>query len=293
MVFITKEYRRVHKIFTLKGINAFTDLRIPYNIKNEKIEVISAKTWMKDGTVVESNTHGITTLTPRNLNRACIYPDIREKCITHVGLAPDAIIEVHYKKICNKKTIPYLWGECAVTSNIPKLYREINISIPSKDELVYELINDKKEIEVNNENSKNIYNWKWKNLSAIYPENNSYNLREVAARIVYSTCKSWNELSRFVQKEICEKLRPYSKLKKSLEKENLYPTDKYDLISSTYKYIKRDYYMIHCTPELFSYKPIRTKKIYNMGHANTFDMTLFMKSALNMRDVNSELVFYS
>ena len=92
--------RRVHLIRRLQtqwAMRSRSDVRVAWDRSRQELEVLTARTFMRDGTVVPTPANGTNEVTPDAVSRAAPFLDWRELVISHVGTEPGCVTELIYE----------------------------------------------------------------------------------------------------------------------------------------------------------------------------------------------------
>lgn len=90
----TERTHRLVKVLTPLGIKAYAEQRFPFDEARQGFEVATARTRMRDGTIVETPEHGINVVTPDAASRAPAYASLREGVVSLLGIEPGALLEL-------------------------------------------------------------------------------------------------------------------------------------------------------------------------------------------------------
>jgi len=92
--------RRVHTVQRLQtqwAMRSRSDVRVAWDSQRQDLEVLVARTFMRDGTEVATPPNGLNEVTPDAVSRAAPFLDIRELVISHVGTEPGCVVELAYE----------------------------------------------------------------------------------------------------------------------------------------------------------------------------------------------------
>ena len=93
---VTRHVHRVQRLQTQWAMRSRSDVRVSWDSSNQDLEVITARTFMKDGTEVKTPDNGFNEVTPDGVGRAVPMLDIREMVISHVGTEPGCVTDIDY-----------------------------------------------------------------------------------------------------------------------------------------------------------------------------------------------------
>ena len=92
--------RRVHTLQRLQtqwAMRQRSDVRVAWDDRRQQLEVTTARTFMRDGTVVVTPDNGYNEVTPGAVSRAAPFLNWRELVISHVGTEPGCVVELAYE----------------------------------------------------------------------------------------------------------------------------------------------------------------------------------------------------
>jgi hypothetical protein len=116
--------RRVHTIRRLQtqwAMRRESDVRVAWDRDRQDLEVLTARTFMRDGTVVPTPDNGTNEVTPDAVAHAAPFLNWRELVISHVGTEPGCVVELEYElRDREAPTIPPS-GACWLVGDDPVL----------------------------------------------------------------------------------------------------------------------------------------------------------------------------
>lgn len=134
---IRNRTHHIVKIFTQAGMRDFAERRIQYNSEGESLTIVTARTYMADGTVVSVPENGFNLLTPQATASAPAYKDVREMVISFTGLEKNAIMELETEIISKPNFMPLLSGSESFGNVYPVMQKVFSIAVPSNDSLLF------------------------------------------------------------------------------------------------------------------------------------------------------------
>jgi hypothetical protein len=93
---ISKQRHRAVMLFTDNAINRYGDPRILFNAETQELNVLAARVYMRDGTIVDTQRNGMNQTTPFALELAPDYVNWQEMVVTHVGIEKGCVAELNY-----------------------------------------------------------------------------------------------------------------------------------------------------------------------------------------------------
>ncbi|MBD3221543.1 DUF3857 domain-containing protein [bacterium] len=93
---VTRRVHTVRRLQTQWAMRRTADVRVAWDRTRQNLEVLTSRTFMRDGTVLETPDNGFNEVTPSAVQRAVPFLDIREMVITHIGTEPGCVVELEY-----------------------------------------------------------------------------------------------------------------------------------------------------------------------------------------------------
>ncbi len=99
---VNPDGRLTHRVHTLQRLQTqwamrrHSDVRVAWDSERQDLEVVTARTFMRDGTVVPTPDNGFNEVTPGAVSRAAVFLNWREMVISHVGTEPGCVVELEY-----------------------------------------------------------------------------------------------------------------------------------------------------------------------------------------------------
>jgi len=92
--------RRVHSVQRLQtqwAMRSRSDVRVAWDASRQDLTVLTARTFMVDGTEVATPPNGLNEVTPDAVSRAAPFLDVRELVISHIATEPGCVVELAYE----------------------------------------------------------------------------------------------------------------------------------------------------------------------------------------------------
>ena len=175
------------------------DPHISWNDTRSELHVDIARSYMRDGTIIDAKKNSVVANTPAELQWAVPYAHIREMIVAHVGVEHDGVTVLGYTITDREPSGVPLWGDIELQAFIPVLDQRITIRVPEGTTLYYSCVGCEMEPEVESSGGTVSYSFHRTNVP-------SANLAEIPGthhgldRLVYSTVDEWADVSTFVGK---------------------------------------------------------------------------------------------
>jgi len=233
-----EEYFRVLEIFTLTGREKFSDLRIPYDKNEDKIEILLAKTYKGDGTSIDVEQKAINDVTPPELAEADLYANILHRVLSFSAVDPGSVLAVHYRK--EKEKAGNVEGVALFQFDEPLVRKELKVIIPKDKILKSKIKGLQAELREEMAGEQKIYSLLADNSPQIKPEEFMPPLEELASRAVFSTFPDWREAVRVFSDSFFKAANPSAEVKTFTEKIIKGASAEIDKIKNIFFFVARD-----------------------------------------------------
>ncbi len=207
----TEDSSRVLEIFTLAGREKFSDLRIPYDKNEEKVDILLARTYKGDGTPVDVEEKAINDLTPPELAEADLYANILHRVLSFSAVDPGSVLVVEYKK--EREKAGNVEGVVLFQFDEPVVRKELKVVIPKDKSLKYKILGLPAQFEEETVENQKVYRLVANDSAQIKPEEYMPPLTEIASRAVFSTFVDWPEAARAFSDSFFKAAAPSSEVK--------------------------------------------------------------------------------
>jgi|GEM_PF-5731215 len=193
------EYAHRLKLLTYQAVSRYLgETFIVYNPRFQKLLVDQSTTLTADGRKIPSPANAFNDVLPAAANNAPEYAYLIERVISHTGLERNCEITLEYHIESAADFQPWLWGEELLAGNFPVDEMEIQVVVPEKTMLNFDLLNADFQPMILHESGRTIYSWTRRNCPALLPEDRHGEFAAYTPRLVFSTCPDWSSLSRFL-----------------------------------------------------------------------------------------------
>jgi hypothetical protein len=177
------------------------DPTLTWNDARQKLEVLEARTYMADGTIVEPEANSFVPNTPRVLAWAPDYAHIRQQTIVQVGVEIGSTSVLAYEVEQREPAGHPLWGSMDLFSYMPVLEREVVVELPQDQRLRHAAVGCRLQPEVDRGSGVTRYVFRHSQPAPL-------NLREArhpdpaGCRLVISTADGWGDVREFLRGRI-------------------------------------------------------------------------------------------
>lgn len=198
---IAKRRHRAVMLFTDNAINRYGDPRILFNSATQELSVITARVYMRDGTIVDTRKNGVNQTTPFALDHAPDYADWQETVVTHVGIEKGCVAELHYV-IRDKAPSPWLSGVEIFSSEDPVQVRVLEIGGAGASNLKNASLNGAPAAD---KAADGIWRWTVRDMAGRTPFDGGAWEGDYFPVVCYSTAKGWDDALQQIATEIRDK----------------------------------------------------------------------------------------
>ncbi|MBN1356646.1 DUF3857 domain-containing protein [bacterium] len=130
------QFKRILKDFER---DKHSDIQMLFNEKTQDIKILSVKSIMRDGRIVETPEYGINQITPPALSQAPYFTFLQNRIASLVGVETGGYIEVEYEIVDKKPWRKAFWGTIPIRLYAPVLSREIAFELPRKHPVQFQI----------------------------------------------------------------------------------------------------------------------------------------------------------
>ncbi len=192
------------KALTDAGRNELRELAFRFNTTYEELEVPVLEIIKPDGSVVKIDVaaNGRAAVEPSQMGANIYDPANKILTVAVPGLEVGDIVHVVSKELVKKPRIPGVWSSIFVLqANLPFLHYEVKIDAPEALPLQSTRIKDEVEGTVKFKEEKKdgriLYTWVADDVPQIVPEPDMPPMYMCVQRLLVSTAKDWQEISRW------------------------------------------------------------------------------------------------
>jgi hypothetical protein len=117
--------QRLIRVFTENAIDELGDPRISFDRSRQELEIHASRTYLLDGSTMDTPENGCNEVTPFGLDLAREYLDIREMVVTHVGIERGVAILLDWTVRDTKPAIPRFSRLIFLHDEFPVLEKEV------------------------------------------------------------------------------------------------------------------------------------------------------------------------
>ncbi len=273
---VDNDYRKIqHRlykvyIFNTRGRERYSDMFEKYNMKEEKYELLSAKTICEDGSVLYPEEKAISDLGTVEGFLAPAYKDLRTRTVSYSGVKSGVLLEYESKKSLKEKPEDnYISGSIVLEKRDPILSKEFVLKVPSDAGIRYKVYGE----HVNKEEIENdgllIYRWWVESVPRMKAEPNRIPKEEFASRVLYTNYKDWNEVAMWLWEKFDASIKLSGQIKERVK--DLKNRNKEEILKEIYKDIAVNWRDIPLDLSDVGFVPNETGDVYKNRYGNQLD----------------------
>ncbi|MCK5076997.1 MAG: DUF3857 domain-containing protein, partial [Calditrichia bacterium] len=266
---------------------------IVYNPQYQKLTVNKSETTMADGTNINSPENAYNEVLPRFAANAPAYNHLREMIITHTGLEIGAEIDLDYQIDSKKGFLPGLMGEEVLANTSPITNATIRIKVPAVNTLYFELHNNNAQPSVKEEGNNKIYEWNFKNIPAVYPEQNCLAGGNFAPRLVFSTFKELDKAFASILSQPAFKPDNSKELKILVHKLKAESTSDLDFMIKLQKKVADEISTYHIPFAATGFKIRSPLEVWKSNGGTDFEKSILLSALLTLAEFPAEPMLIS
>ncbi|MGD1047414.1 MAG: DUF3857 domain-containing protein, partial [Candidatus Krumholzibacteriaceae bacterium] len=273
---IAKRRHRAVMLFTDNAINRYGDPRILFNSATQELSVITARVYMRDGTIVDTRKNGINQTTPFALDHAPDYADWQETVVTHVGIEKGCVAELHYR-IRDKAPSPWLSGVEIFSSEDPVQVRVLEIRGAGASNLTSASLNGAPAAE---KTADGVWIWTVRDIAGRTPFDGGVWEGDCFPVVCYSTAKGWDDVMQKIAVEIQDKSGSASFFAPIVTEATKDLPSREDRMHAIHRLALDRVSSVRAPFGLFAAAPREAQRIYESGYASPLDRAVLLMAML-------------
>lgn len=171
-----------------RAYRELADPRITYNVANDQLEIIVARTRLPDGSYRELPDYGHVKVSPNASEGWPAFAHIRQHLLVMSGLEPGCVTELEYRITTRPGVHDHVAADLALVADYPIRERRISITVPDANTAVHAFVNNPSIAtdSVTTTDAGQRYQWICSNVSRQPPEPYGPTNRELA-RLAFTT----------------------------------------------------------------------------------------------------------
>lgn len=213
----TSERYLVVKIFEDRGKDEFGEITQRYNKDGAICEVLEARTYKPDRSVVRPEKRAIADVSAPEVFDAPAYTSAMLKVVSFPALEKDAVIEYRVRVRPTKSAREdYFSGSVSFGGHTPALKREFRLVVPQGKSFAsaWKNIAEPPAPQVETLAGSVTYTWAMTNTPQILREPGMPNLARLVPMLTYSSCESWRKVADKLKQEFGKGLDASSEVKR-------------------------------------------------------------------------------
>jgi len=281
--------RIVKKIINYAGKKDYSEFKISYDKRYEKVDILEAMTIKKDGSKIKLSNDDIKVLDDQSDYWKQDFAVRKIVIVPFKSVEIGDFLDITYIKTSKKEEKISTYFTFADIE--PTLKKDITITYPYDKYIKFTKKNWSNNIiasEIEKEGNI-IYNLKMKNLQQVLLENNMPNISEIFPTVYFTTYQNWDEYKT----EIYDIYRTYNLMTKEVkeisDKICLDSDSKYKKVEQIKNYLAKN---IKFMPiyDLKKFKIREMTEVIKKGYGNSFERAILFKQMLDFQKVENEII---
>jgi hypothetical protein len=187
--------RHIRKYFTAYEVDGHSDPRIPFDQDTQALEILSWRTVMASGQLVEKKDRSFNQVTPDAVRLTPDYTSAQEMVSTQLGMEPGAVVEREYViKDLNDRG-EGLSGIEFFQTRLPIMEKVVKITVPLGVDLRFQAMAGAPRSRRDERETSATYTWRIENMPAVAPRSVRGIEEECLPHVVFSSIQSWDALA--------------------------------------------------------------------------------------------------
>jgi len=263
----------------------FGDQKRLYDEKTDSLSILTARTWLPDGSSVPVEDKAINVITPPELVGAAIYADIKQKVVSFPSIGPDVVVELHVRTDSRPDTLvagvcPY--GDLEVfRGEEPVLDKSYELALPeSFPEPLVRTDNGLAPGEVSREGGARLYRWQAENVPMITRIPDMPPVLAYAPSLIFSNVESWESLGRWLAAQFYPAAAPDEPIRAKAAELTRGCATPADSIRAISLFVQKNVRNIPLSLGLAGWKPHAASKVLENMYGEQLDKTVLLSSLL-------------
>jgi hypothetical protein len=278
----------------------FGDQKRNFDAKSDSVEVLVARTWLADGSIVPVEPKAINVITPPELVGAAVYADIKQKVISFGQIAPGVVIELLTRSISRADSVsplnlyPY-WDIEIFRSDEPILHKRYVLQIPENfpPPLVFtggaleQAGEESLSAEEATREGFSFYRWEMRDVPMIHSIPYMPPARSFAPVLILSNVETWEKLGSWLGKTFFQAAEPDETIRAKVAELTSECRTAADSVRSIALFVTTEVRNISLSLGLTGYKPTSAAKIFQNMYGHDLDKAVLLSAMLNAAGIEN------
>ncbi|MBN2492302.1 MAG: DUF3857 domain-containing protein [Planctomycetes bacterium] len=290
-----RRHRRLTKLFRDFAIGSGRcDPRIPFDAARQTLEVLACRTWMRDGTPVDTDLgNGRIEVTPFALEHAVDYTNLREIVLVHTGVEHDATLELEYRITDRTPSAAPFWGEWELQSDLPILKQTVVFRVPAGTPLVIQGSRGELVPEKRSEEGVDIHTVVRTNVPPVNLVECAGHEREVVERLVYTTVPSWAEVGTALDRSVSRAVDSSPAIQQCVATLTAGVGTRREQVYRIHDFVARNVRTIRWPLGDFGFEPRSASRVHSSACGHGLDKAVLLKAMLKEAGIEAVVVLAS
>ena len=285
---VTKEKYLQIKILEKRGREIFGDIKTRFNKDSQDFEIITARTILPSGGILEPEDDAISVVSAPEVGFATQYTDLLMKVVSFPGLEPGVIIEYHYKISSRKPSKHPLFGEVLFQGTEPIKKKVFTIIFPLEDENSFNQKFSGKEIKPNIKHLSDdmvSYTFVLQDIPKIETEPNMPSISKIAPKLLFTFYDSWEDFGNWYGEKFYKSVKVDKNIRKKVEE--LGGNSQEEQIKNIVLFVQQKIKSVYLSFGDSGYQPSKSKEVLNNKYGNPQDKAVLLVSLLKAIGVSA------
>jgi len=282
---------RVHvqQIFYLgseAALDAHRVTSIRYSPATEELKIVRARTWKKDGSVLDAQDLG-----DHELAEYSMYYDMRSRQLRFPALEEGDAIELEYAVMPKLRSAPYngYFGELVLFAGRTAAQLKRYVLIAPASQKIFVHAEKAPPAAVAARNNAQVFSWESRSVAALPREPRSPGATEVSPYVHVSTVGDWKQLGAWYAGLIRPQFALDSSLESELQRVLQNARGDREKIAAIQEFVLRSTHYVALEFGIYSYKPYPVSQIYARRFGDCKDKASLMISLLRAAGIEAEI----
>ncbi|GAB4365131.1 MAG: hypothetical protein Kow0042_04180 [Calditrichia bacterium] len=227
---------------------------IVYDPQFQELKIDRSLTVMADGKNVESPFNAFNEVLPRFAKEAPAYNRLREMVVTHPGMELGATVHLEYRITSNAGFLPAFMQQLVLSNDCPIEKLTVRVRVPEDREFHYALLNITGEPTISRSEGMTVYEWTFRDLAAVSPENNQPVPASYQPTLRFSTAPDWQIVFTKITAQEAFQLNSSSELSAVVENLKDETVSDMELLCALQEKVANELALFPIPPEVIGYR---------------------------------------
>jgi hypothetical protein len=266
-----------------------SDVTIPFVSGRQKVDVHTARTFMRSGPTVDAPKYAFNEIVPFALDRAPDLGDVRELVVSLVGTEVGGVSLLEYTVADVEPWRTFFWGEVPVGGPFPILEKTVTLRVPKNTVLAHGGRNFDAPPEKTSDGEFDVTTWKASDLPAFDLEDNAAGADRFRPSIVFSTTGPWPQATGKLAGRFADASVAHPTFKETVEEKTKDAKDALERALRLHKFVLEGVRTLDFHPQLidFSFRP--AAKVLDSAYGTALEKGVLLTALAGEAGLKSRL----